>query len=468
VLWGWVPVLFLWAPMFAWFLALRPGVMNLDSIDVWHQVQTGSWIDWHPPVLTAVNWLSWRLMGTPSLATLLYSLALAAAMAHLVRVLVRCGSPKYLTWGVAFVIALSPTMGAFSVHVMKDVPYAACFLVITALIAHAVLPQPRGTPVPITPLAVLVSAFSVCMALLVRPNGIVMVVLVAPGAVLVVREHRRLLAVSWLAAFIIFVLMKTVVYPAAGVRSSPPHLSAGVAIFDLAALAASDPDQLPARDVALLTRLAPLERWQTLDCHWSGRRVPYDQARAMALAPELQAAWRRALLRQPLDVLGIHFCASSPAWNPWPSWQEKEVFETVYWRVATHRWANLETHPVWDGYTEFAQELIRDAADPAWQWLKWRPATWMYLGSILMLVGSALRRSWRPLLVLVPLYAQTASVVVMLAANGRYHAPAWIAAVLLVPFSAYWVYGHWTDRSDDRSAGESVDVSDDAPVHDGV
>jgi hypothetical protein len=453
-----VPVLFLWAPMFAWFLALRPGVMNLDSIDVWHQVQTGDWIDWHPPVLTAVNWLSWRLMGTPSLATVLYSLALAAAMAHLVKVLVRCGSPKWVTWAIAFLIALSPTMGAFSVHVMKDVPYTACFLVIAALIAQAVLPQRRGAPVPISRTAVLVSAFCVCMALLVRPNGIVMVALVAPVALLMVRDRRRLLALSWGVAFVIFVLMKTVVYPVAGVRSSPPHLSAGVAIFDLAALAASDPDQLPAADVALLTKLAPLERWQTLDCHWSGRRVLYDEFRAGVIAPELQAAWRRALLRHPFEVLGIHFCASSPAWNPWPSWQEEELFETVYWRVATHRWANLETHPVWDGYTEWAQELIRDAADPAWQWLKWRPATWLYLGSALMLVGSALRRSWRPLLVLTPLFAQTASAVVMLAANGRYHAPAWIAAVLLVPFSAYWVYGYWTDRSDDVSDSDSVDA----------
>jgi hypothetical protein len=443
--------------MFAWFLALRPGVMNLDSIDVWHQVQTGRWIDWHPPVLTAVNWLSWRLMGTPSLATLLYSLALAAAMAHLVKVLVRCGSPRWITWGIAFLIALSPTMGAFSVHVMKDVPYTACFLVITALIAQAVLPQRRGVPVPVSPLAVVVSAFCVCMALLVRPNGIVMVLLVAPVALLVVRQHRRLLAVSWGIALVVFVLMKIVVYPAADVRSAPSHLSAGVAIFDLGALAASDPDQLPAGDRALLTQLGPLERWQTLDCHWSGRRVPYDQARARVIAPELQAAWRRALLRQPFEVLGIHLCASSPAWNPWPSWQEEEVFETVYWRVAPHQWANLETHPVWDGYTEWAQELIRDAADPAWQWLKWRAATWMYLGSILMIVGSALRRSWRPLLVLAPLYAQTASVVVILAANGRYHAPAWIAAVLLVPFSAYWVYGYWTDRSTDDSAGDAVD-----------
>jgi hypothetical protein len=398
----------------------------------------------------------------------LYSLALAAAMAHLVNVLVRCGSPKLMTWGLAFVIALSPTMGAFSVHVIKDVPYTACYLVIVALVAHAVLPQRRGAPVVVSRREVVISAACVAMALLVRPNAIVMVLLVAPVALIVVRDHRRLLAVSWAAAILTFFVFKSIVYPAAGVREPSAHLPAGLAIFDLAALAATDPEMLPPRDLALVNELAPLELWQsTFECHWSGRRVPYSTGRAAELAPELQAAWRRALLRDPLKVVGIHFCASSPAWNPWPSKEEAQVVETVYWQVVPHPWANLETHPVWLGYTEFAQELVRDAADPDWQWIKWRPATWLYLVTGLMVIGSALRRRWRPLLVLVPLYAQTASVVVILAANGRYHAPAWFAAVLMVPFSVYWVYGRWTDRGiDDGSA--NTDMPAPLPAVDGL
>jgi hypothetical protein len=445
--------------MLAWFVALRPGVMNHDSVDVWHQVQAGRWIDWHSPILTAVNWLSWKLMGTPSLATLLYSLALAAAMAHLVNVLVRCGSPRRVTWGLAFVVALSPTMGAFSVHVIKDVPFTACYLVIVALVAHAALPQRRGALVTVSRREVVISAGCVAMALLVRPNGIVMVLLVAPVALIVVREHRRLLAASWAAAILTFFVVKSVVYPVAGVREPPANLPAGLAIFDLAALAATEPESLPAQDLALVNEVAPPERWQTaFDCHWSGRRVRFSTERAAELAPELQAAWRRALRRDPLKVLGIHLCASSPAWNPWPSKEESQVLETVYWRVVPHPWANLETHPVWLGYTEFAQELVRDAADPAWQWIKWRSATWVYVVTGLMLVGSALRRRWRALFILSPLYAQTASVVVIVAANGRYHAPAWIAAVLLVPFSAYWVYGHWTDRSTNNSDSDAVDT----------
>ena len=82
VLWGWVPVLFLWAPMFAWFLALRPGVMNLDSIDVWHQVQTGG-LDRLASARAdgrqlAVVGRSWAL---PAWRRCSDSLALAAAMA---------------------------------------------------------------------------------------------------------------------------------------------------------------------------------------------------------------------------------------------------------------------------------------------------------------------------------------------------------------------------------------------------
>ena len=44
----------------------------------------------------------------------------------------------------------------------------------------------------------------------------------------------------------------------------------------------------------------------------------------------------------------------------------------------------------------------------------------------------------------------------MLAANGRYHVLVWIAAVLFVPFSGYWVYGHWTDRPVDIQAGDAL------------
>ncbi|MDQ2677790.1 MAG: hypothetical protein M3Y51_03525, partial [Actinomycetota bacterium] len=123
-----VPVLVVWAPMVLWFLAMKPGIMTNDSVDVWGQIQTGDWVEWHPLAYTSVQWVSYQLVSSPALVTLAQSLALAWAIARILKIGVRLGLPAVPVWAGAALVALTPPVGAFSVHLWKDVPYTVAFL----------------------------------------------------------------------------------------------------------------------------------------------------------------------------------------------------------------------------------------------------------------------------------------------------------------------------------------------------
>ena len=48
----------IWLPMLAWWLALLPGGMSIDSLDQWGQIRSGHWTSHHPVPDTAFVWLT--------------------------------------------------------------------------------------------------------------------------------------------------------------------------------------------------------------------------------------------------------------------------------------------------------------------------------------------------------------------------------------------------------------------------
>ena len=123
-----------WLPMLVWYAAFRPGIMSADSVAIYEMAKHGHWLDLHPPAYIAAMWVSTTLIGSPSLLTLGQSLFLAAGIVAVARALLRLGVPRSPVYITTAIVALLPMVGAFSVSLWKDVPYAANFLFIGAAV----------------------------------------------------------------------------------------------------------------------------------------------------------------------------------------------------------------------------------------------------------------------------------------------------------------------------------------------
>jgi hypothetical protein len=428
-----VPVLALWVPMLVWFLAFKPGIMTNDSVDVWGQVLSGDWVDWHPPVYTALQWVSYQLVGSPALATLAQTLALAWAMARVLRLAVRLGLPAPVVWIGGALVALTPPVGAFSVHLWKDVLYTVGLLLIVELFARCALGRLRLLADPSTRAYVL-GGVGVVVVVLMRPNGVA--VALATAVAIAVLARRRFVAVgTWVAAVVVAVAVQSLLYPALGVADPPPRLQAGIAPFDLGYLAVEHPETLDAEELALIDGLAPLERWRRdFSCHWTGtpmaEMAPAD--RVAEVRPELQAAWRRELTESTYELTLGHLCAASVAWNPIPSARERVRFEYLYTGIIDNE-LGLATTPVSERLHEVGLDVLESTMTSGWQPWFWRAPTWIYLCALAALVACVRARSGWLLVALAPFVAQQLSVIAMTGPHARYMLPAGIAAVMLLP-----------------------------------
>jgi hypothetical protein len=430
---GVAPVLALWFPMLVWFLAFKPGIMTNDSIDVWGQVLSGNWVDWHPPVYTALQWVSYQVVGSPALATLVQTLALAWAMSRMLRLGVRLGLPAVPVWILGVLVAFTPPVGAFSVHLWKDIPYAVGFLLVLELFLRAgfgrlgLLEDPPTT-------AYALGGAGVAILVLLRPNGIA-VALLTVVAIVVLARRRVLAGAVWAAAVVGSMVIQSYVYPAIGVQDPPPRIQVGLAPFDLGYLAVEHPDELTAEELDVIAQLAPLERWrEDFDCHWTGTPMaelaPAD--RVAEVRSELKSMWRDAIVDSPVELAQAHLCAAGVAWNPVPTAAERARFEYLYSGIIAND-VGLATVPVVDRFNETGREVLSATMTSGWQTWWWRAPTWIYLCLLAAVVISLRSRTAWALVALAPLFAQQASVVAMAGPHARYMLPAGIAAVFALP-----------------------------------
>lgn len=456
---GALPVAVLWLPMLVWFAAFKPGIMTNDSIDVWGQVLSGDWVDWHPPVYTALQWVSYQLVGSPAVAVLIQTLALAWAMSRLLGLAIKLGLPAVPVWVFGALVALSPPVGAFSVHLWKDVPYTVGFLLVLELFLRIASGRVRLLPDPGTAQYVL-GGVGVATVVLMRPNGVA--VAAATAVAVVVLARRRVLAgATWVVAIIASIAVQSVLYPAMGVADPPPRLQAGIAPFDLGYLAVEHPDTLDEEQLDLIDGLAPLSRWRRdFDCHWTGtpmaEMAPAD--RVAEVRPELQAAWRQELTQSTYELTLGHLCAASVAWNPLPSAQERVRFEYLYTGIVAND-LGLATTPLSSRLHSVGADVLAETMTSGWQPLLWRAPTWIYLCAIAALVACVRARSLWLAVALAPLVAQQLSVIAMTGPHARYMLPAGIAAVLALPVL---VRIAWVVRP--RPTVDQADATADDPV----
>jgi len=423
-----------WLPMLGWFAAFRPGFMSADSLEIYRQATQGGWLDIQPPIYTAAMWLSHVLIGSPSLLTLAQSLFLAAGIAAVAVALVRIGANRTVVLATTAVVALSPQVGAFSISMWKDVPYAATFLLVSArvidLARARMLNDPRLTRRVIWSLALW---FSVAAAF--RQNGILLAVGLAVALALIVRSSWKQILAAGLIAIAVLGLLKVVVYRVIGVKASGAQPSLAIQLHDIAAGAQADPDSFTASDRALMDRMAPFEVWRQTyassgcsSANWEwDPRFRWDKLDGHS--SEVISLWTRVIANHPLLVARNRLCIGAIAFRP-------DTNAGVLYTVSRGVDANplgLHTAPIIGALDDPGRNVLDVLDEPGIQGIAWRAPGWIYAAYVAVLVVALRRRRWELLLPALPLLMLQLSVFpVNPAQDARYMFPGLVLAVLLL------------------------------------
>jgi hypothetical protein len=424
-----------WLPMLGWYAAFRPGLMSADSLMIYEMAKHGNWLDLQPPAYTAAMWLSTTVFGSPSFLTLGQSLFLAAGIVAVARALLRLGVNRYAVYATTAVVALLPTVGAFSVSLWKDIPYAAAYLFIGARVVD--LTRARWDD---DLAAARDAAWSMCgwlcLSVMLRQNGVLLVVGLVVVLWLCLRTQRRQLVAVLLIPLAVLGVLKLAVYPLLGITSSGSQPAVAMQLHDIADAVQRDPGMFDASDRAFMESLGrPVELWgntySKYGCseatwewdprfHWEG--VDGRVSRVMSL-------WLKVVREHPGMVVRNRLCVGAVAFRP----DNTHTLYTVSRGVDANP-DGLRTVPISGALHDRAVSVLDRLDENDLQSWAWRAPGWMYLADIVFIVVAWTRRRWVLLLPVLPLAMLQLSVFpVNPAQDARYVFPGLILAVLLLP-----------------------------------
>jgi Family of unknown function (DUF6020) len=424
-----------WLPMLGWYAAFRPGLMSFDSVVIYEMAKHGNWLDLQPPAYIAAMWVSTTLLGSPSLLTLGQSLFLAAGIVAVARALLRLGVNRYAVYGTTAVIALLPTVGAFSVALWKDIPYAATFLFIGARVIDLTRARWDDDLSAARDAAWSICAW-LCASVALRQNGVLLGVGLVVVLWLCLRSQRRQLVAVLLIPLALLGALKLVVYPLIGITSSGSQPAVATQLHDIADAASRDPGMFDASDRAFMETIGrPFELWGSVyssfgcsEATWEwDPRFHWEQVNGHA--SRVVSLWLKVVREHPAMVVRNRLCVGSVAYRP----DNDHKLYTVGRGVDANP-DGLRTVPISGALHDRAVSLLDRLDENDVQSWVWRAPGWMYLADVVFIAVAVKRRRWILLLPVLPLLMLQFSVLpVNPAQDARYMFPGLILAVLLLP-----------------------------------
>lgn len=324
------------------FLALYPGCVTDDGLDILHMVlglptRTDAFrydgLNNHHPALYALaikavlglgSALGLGLTARLALVTLAHMAALAVCCAYAAAWLLRRYRSRAAFAGALAFFALDPVLAKVSLAIWKDIPFAGCLLVFSLKlldVLDAPATGPRGgraTKAPSPRDAAVLVALGLACALL-RNNGLLAVGGALAVAALASRAHRRCLASALAATALAYALVTGPVFALAGI--APGHFaeSVGIPIQQIARTYRDGGDIAP-DDAEVFERMLPAQGWAAGYNPGSANGVKFshdfDDAYLDAHQGAFLAAWLRTGLSNPVVYLRA-WCDQTAAFWHW-------------------------------------------------------------------------------------------------------------------------------------------------------
>ncbi len=430
-------------PLLVWWIGWFPGFASFDTIAQLGQAASNTYFSQHPVIHTILLDVSWSLFGSPGYLGLAQVLALTVLLVVIVRRLVRIGVHPWLAVGSAWFVSSLPAVGATTVALWKDIPFALGLLWVFAELLVLAHEGKSGWERPWAPARM---GLALAVVWLFRHNGFLTVVPLL--LILAFIARRRLLPA--LGVFVTTLLLVLgLLYRALDVNTTDVE-PAGVFIGDVAAVVNNRPDVLEESDFAVIEGIAPLEVWQdAYRCDDSTPLLTHPMFNGQAVGADAagfrSVIWR-AVTRAPTAIVGHRTCVGWFLFVPWTrpgGFLHRPPFEIYPNDLGIVR------DPLSGRAYQFTKAIYVWAEVDSRLWFTWSPA----LPLVSALAGYGVlttRRKWRRwVLPGAALFIHTLNVVATSPDHEvRYAFPLYLVALMSLPLLASVLSGQLDNREE--------------------
>lgn len=402
-----IPSIIIYAiPVFIIFsivlLAYWPGILVSDSMVQWNQTQTGVFDDWHPAYNTIYIFLLTKIWNNPGFVLLVQCLLMALTIGYFFSRLEKYYKVnKYLLFIASFIFAIIPLNFNFAVTLLKDTLYSTFVILFTAIIIDIINDKEFFSNK-----IKCVFLLLVCLVIsLFRHNGIIVVALTGIILILVYRKKIMPYIVfgSWI---IIYLLMTTIGFKILNIQENSYANKYGPVSHIIARMLNTDGVEFSSEDMEFLSKYVDIEKLKTTynpyNMDYSINSQNIDNLKESG-NEYLKFGIKKAI-EYPRVVIKHYIQLTSFLYSPIPfegSYTVGMFTETDLW-IYNDKYPNLNENSKIPKLLPILKNIEVKYQTGTLGIITMRPAIYMYLSIIMIIVISIIRKSKKILLIILP------------------------------------------------------------------
>ncbi len=426
-----------------YWLAFFPGVMSYDSVSQWDQFSRLSINNLHPATTTIVMWLLTRLWYSPAIVSLFQVVFASLVTGYgLSSIYNQAKLPAWLLVLLAVLVSANPLVGIINVTLWKDVIYGLLVLLLTIFMFNIVKSDGEWIA---RPFHFVILGVTLSFIYLYRFNGLPIVIVSLVGLLLIYRKYIKSLLYSSVISLAIILVIIGPLFTVFKVDRAVRFTYGIPFIHPVVAYVSANQglDSLSPLEKQYLNLIYPLDKPWNYSCYDASVFFFQDTNLypAIQLPMRMVKIFAKLAAQNPLTTIRHFVCLSSFVWQPN---QPKGVYlETVLFESF-----NPDQTPGWSVYKNIigqdpllpqVHNFLRRLVNAEWHrdvsLLLWRPALYMYVFLIGVILVMARTRLTKWFLLAIPLLAQTLGIMFTAQTQAvRYQYPVYlISLVFTVP-----------------------------------
>ncbi len=439
--WGWLvyttPMVLVWTVYLSTFW---PGLMSPDSFDQWLQSTTGNLFNVHPAAHTLTILLLRKVWDTPAIVALFQILTLSITAGVALLRLENYGANRKILFITALIFAFTPINSGMSITLWKDVLYSVSFMGVMICTIEIVFTNGRWVDKSRN---LIILIFISLVLSLYRHNGLPVAAATFLGFLFLYPHQRKRFFYGFIILIASWFIVTRPIYSVLKVKSPTVQQIQIFTHYISAHLIHNT--FFTEEEIAILRKVMPLNNEQYYSCFNSDDvyySLGYNHLYATRHSGEIARIFLVVTLRKPSITLGSLLCVSNNTWRiRFPPGSDIRTIPLI----TTDD--NLSYIPKNDfGITHESLlpklepslvRLIAESSQPNWIWLAWRPALYLYILLLGVIVKALRERNSTMLYISLPVIFQ-AGVMFFLSINQelRLHYP--IVVVSLI-YSIYLI-----------------------------
>jgi hypothetical protein len=406
-----LPSLIVWS---LYLLAFFPGAMTRDSIVQWNEAHTGEFNDWHPVMYTLFIKLVTQIWDSPAMVGLSQIIIISLIFGYCMFQFEKTGAKKFILWLVAFVFAVSPINGIYSVTIWKDIFYSAFILLFSVTVFNLVVTNGNWLKHNGNMLIFLIAALGVVFF---RHNGFpVFIVMMLILLIVFRRQFKRLVLLSCLVVCLHYIVTGPI-FHYLKVVPSDPNEALSIPTQQIANVIVNE-GEITEEQANYLNKILPLPLWKQYYKPYITDPIKFsEEYNRKAIFPDhfstyLQT-WIDICLQNPKLVIEAFFKQTSLVWQM--NQPEDGYTATFVTSVSHGDEYGITNKIIFEPLTLLVKKYLT-ICDTMLKPLIWRPANYTFL-IILFTFVAFLRNDWKSWLLPLTVLFNTGTVLIALPAQ---------------------------------------------------